>query len=131
MKRGYGSTKSSLHSENAGNDLAEGMYKFHGETGSKNFRYSRIFKDEKQMNEYYKKNGEGYYNSSGETKVPKSQRSILEHYPTVPGYSGGNGGKGCQLYEGYHSWSRGNFTSSKWRKYTGDYYKVDMKSIMK
>ena len=127
VKRGFGSTKSSLHSENAGNDLADGMYLFHGETGSKEFRYARIFRSREQMNEYYKRNGKGIWNPGGNTSVPISQSGILQHYPTAPGYRGGSGGKGCQLFEGYDSWSRGSYkTDDAWRKYQGRYYKMSL-----
>jgi len=127
VKSGYGSTKASAHSRNSGNDLAEGIYKFHGETGSKPFRYSRIFKSEEQMDKYYEKKGEGNYNPSGNTRVPKTQSGILEHYPTGPGTSSGSGGLGCQLFEGYDSWSRQNYKTDDWKKYQGSYYNIDMK----
>jgi hypothetical protein len=131
VTRGYGTSKASAHSRNSGNDLAEGMYKFHGETGSKPFRYSRIFNSEEQMEKYYEKKGEGNYNPSGNTRVPKTQSGILEHYPTGPGTLSGSGGLGCQLYEQYDSWSRSKYSESSWKQYRGDYYKIDMNSVKK
>jgi RHS repeat-associated protein len=133
INRGYGTSKVSLYSENSGNDLEEGIFKFHGETNHAwiTFRYARIFQNESQMNNYYKLNGQGIYNPNGDTSVPVKQRSILEHYPNMPGDPGGSGGKGCQLFEFYDSWSRSRYTDDSWRQYKGNYYKIDMNSVMK
>jgi hypothetical protein len=127
---GWGSTRASRHSRNYGNDLDDGIYPIHGETGSKSFRYSRVFRDKEQMEKYYKKNGEGRWNPEGDTSVPSKQSSILIHYPTRPGTPSGSGGLGCQLFEKYDSWSRKRYkTNNQWRKYQGTYYKIDMNSL--
>ncbi len=134
---GSGTSKSSLHSSNAGNDLRPGEYYIHGELKNNNDSpsYMRLFNNKDQADAYYRGGpGMGLKNEnagSGATSVPWSQSSLQLHSPFTEytdfsqyGGSPWSGGKGCQLLRGFSEFN-GRYSKSEWRNLEGKYYLIN------
>ena len=140
ITQGYGTSRSSLHSSNAGNDLNPGQYYIHGEMNSReqNRVYMRLFASKEQADQYYNSNpeGSGWKNQSADhnaTRVPLGQSALQLHSPYTEGTDFSrfpansnngnpwNGGRGCQLLRGFSEF-RQNYSPSEWRNLEGSYY---------
>jgi len=142
----YGSPHASIsnpYDRNAYRDIVPGMYIIAGENPYEYYskgnaeereqkygRYMRLFKDEKQMEQYYNR-------KSWDTTVPAeytggkrkgeqtTQSSILFHWMTRDG-SRWNGSLGYQVMAGFNSWSKDTYKNLKdWGAIRGKYYLVD------